>query len=144
MNRSIFQAAFAAALTLALPAFAQAPSPKTATQPAPPPVAEPDPTLPAQSSPSSPAPAAGASVGASANTSASAAVNLSTGMSVKDSTGAIIGEVTDLKTDASGKKVATIKMGADTFAVETGRLGVQDGAATVNATQAELEAMLKK
>jgi hypothetical protein len=40
--------------------------------------------------------------------------------------------------------VATIKMGADTFAVDGSNLAVQDGAAVVNATQAELQSMIKK
>jgi hypothetical protein len=63
---------------------------------------------------------------------------------VKDKTGANIGQVTDVKADASGKQVATIKMGADTFAVDTAALAVDNGAAMINATQAELKAMLPK
>jgi hypothetical protein len=35
-------------------------------------------------------------------------------------------------------------MGADTFTVETSKLAVQDGAATINATQAELKKMIPK
>ena len=64
-------------------------------------------------------------------------------MTVKDKTGATIGSVSDVKTDA-GKTTATIRMGADVFAVETNRLAVADGAATINATQAEIKGMLKK
>jgi hypothetical protein len=60
-------------------------------------------------------------------------------MSVKDNTGALIGEVTEVKAG-----VATIKMGTDTFAVDTTKLAVQDGAATINATQADIRGMLKK
>jgi hypothetical protein len=60
-------------------------------------------------------------------------------MSVKDNTGALIGEVTDLKGG-----VATIKMGSDTFTVDSSKLAVQGGAATINATQAELKKMLPK
>ncbi len=60
-------------------------------------------------------------------------------MSVKDNTGALIGEVSDVKAG-----VATIKMGADTFTVDTAKLGVADGAATINATQADIRGMLKK
>jgi uncharacterized Zn-binding protein involved in type VI secretion len=63
---------------------------------------------------------------------------------VKDNTGATIGQITQLKPDASGKQVATIKMGSDTFAVDGANLAVQDGAATINATQAELQGMIKK
>jgi len=38
--------------------------------------------------------------------------------------------------------VATIAMGSDTFTVDAGKLGVSGGAATINATQAELKKML--
>jgi hypothetical protein len=65
-------------------------------------------------------------------------------MDVKDSTGATIGKVTEVKTGADGKKTATIKMGADTFAVDTSSLAVASGAATVNASQAEIKTMLGK
>jgi hypothetical protein len=60
-------------------------------------------------------------------------------MSVKDNTGALIGEVADVKAG-----VATIKMGADTFTVDTAKLGVANGAATINATAADIRGMLKK
>jgi hypothetical protein len=66
------------------------------------------------------------------------------GLPVKDKTGANIGQVTEVKADASGKQVATIRMGADTFAVDTSALAVDNGAAMINATQAELKAMLPK
>ena len=49
-----------------------------------------------------------------------------------------------MKPDPTGKQVATIKMGTDTFAVETDKLAIADGSATINATQAELKAMLAK
>ena len=55
-----------------------------------------------------------------------------------------IGSITDVKTGADGKKTATIKMGADTFAVDTTSLAVASGAATVNASQDEIKKMLKK
>lgn len=83
----------------------------------------------------SPPPAAGAAAMSGAVTP---------GLPVKDKTGANIGQVTDVKADASGKQVATIRMGADTFAVDTSALAVDNGAATINATQAELKAMLPK
>ncbi len=78
-----------------------------------------------------------------ADASATAAT-LAVGATVKDKTGASIGEVTALKPDPGGKQVATIKMGADSFAVETDKLAIADGSATINATQAELKAMLAK
>jgi hypothetical protein len=58
-------------------------------------------------------------------------------MSVKDNTGALIGEVKSIKGG-----VATIQMGADTFTVDSNKLGVAGGAATINASQAELKKML--
>ena len=64
-------------------------------------------------------------------------------MAVKDNTGATIGSVADVKTGADGKKTATIKMGADTFAVDTASLAITGDAATVNASQAEINKMLK-
>jgi hypothetical protein len=60
-------------------------------------------------------------------------------MSVHDKTGATIGQVTAVKGG-----MATIKMGSDTFSVETSKLAVQNGAATINATQAELKNMMPK
>ena len=66
------------------------------------------------------------------------------GMSVKDKSGATIGQVTEVKTGADGKTTATIKMGADTFAVDTSALAVADGSASVNATKDEIRNMLKK
>jgi hypothetical protein len=65
-------------------------------------------------------------------------------MTVKDSSGTEIGKITDVKTGADGKKTATIKMGADTFAVDTTSLAVTGDSATVNASQAEIKKMLKK
>lgn len=141
-------AAFALTLALGAPALAQqpqAPSPAgqaMETQPAPsasPPVApsdmapSTDPMAPPAASPA--APSAGA---------AAADASVTVGMTVKDNTGAAIGSVSEVKTDAAGAKVATIQMGADVFAVDTSSLAVRDGAATINATQAELKTMLPK
>lgn len=117
--------AAALALSIALPAAAQTAGSTTEKAPA---------TAPADSTAST-----GAAADASAATSA-----LAVGLTVKDNTGAAIGQITQLKPDASGKQVATIKMGADTFAVDGANLAVQDGAAVVNATQAELQSMIKK
>ncbi|HEX5378898.1 MAG TPA: hypothetical protein VFW47_10005 [Phenylobacterium sp.] len=118
--------AAALALTVALPAAAQsagamAPSaetPAAATSPA-------------------------ATTGAKADASATAAT-LAVGLSVKDNTGATIGSITQIKPDTTGKQVATIKMGTETFAVDGANLAVQDGSAVINATQAELQGMIKK
>jgi hypothetical protein len=114
-------AALAATLALAAPAFAQAPG--AAAPPA--------------STPSTYAPTTAAGQDAAANVGAG--TTLTTGMSVKDNTGALIGEITALKGDQT-----TIRMGADTFTVDSAKLAVQGGAATINATQAEIRKMLPK
>jgi len=63
---------------------------------------------------------------------------------VKDNTGATIGQITDLKSDASGHQMATIKMGTNTFAVDASKLAVQDGAAVINLNQQQLHDMIPK
>jgi hypothetical protein len=63
---------------------------------------------------------------------------------VKDNTGATIGQITELKPDASGHQMATIKMGTSTFAVDASKLDVQDGAAVINLSQQQLNAMIPK
>jgi hypothetical protein len=79
-----------------------------------------------------------------ATSTTDAAASLTPGLPVKDKTGATIGSVADVKTDTAGKKVATIKMGADSFAVDASALAVDNGAVTINATQAEINTMLHK
>lgn len=152
----------AAAISLVLPAAALA----QATQPAqaePGQVNPPASTAPSSTSPGvAPAPAPGAPSttppgsapatsappAAAAPSASSAGVNTSAtitaGLPVKDKTGASIGAVSNVKTDANGKQVATIRMGADTFAVDTSALALDNGAATINATQDEIRAMMKK
>jgi hypothetical protein len=120
MRNSLSYAALAATLALAAPAFAQAPG-----------------SAPPPSSSSSSAPPTAAGQDAAANVGASA--TLTTGMSVKDNTGAMIGEVKALKGG-----VATIQMGSDTFTVDSSKLAVAGGSATINASQAELKKMLPK
>lgn len=93
---------------------------------------------------SAPTTEASPSATSASGTDASATAPLAVGATVKDKTGASIGQVTALKPDPGGKQVATIKMGADTFAVETDKLAIAEGSATINATQAELKAMLAK
>lgn len=129
--------AAALALSIALPAAAQTAQGTAGTKT---PAAPPEATAPA-TSPA--APPATAGVGSASDASA-AASTLAVGLSVKDNTGATIGQITQLKPDAGGKQVATIKMGAETFAVDGANLAVQDGAAVVNASQAELQSMIKK
>jgi len=134
MTKTFAFAALAATLSFAAPALAQAPAPGAESK-APPTSSAPDPAGPSTSS------TAPATTGASSDTAAtaSAGATVSTGMSVKDNTGALIGEVADVKAG-----VATIKMGADTFTVDTSKLGVANGAATINATAADIRGMLKK
>ena len=115
-------AALAASLALAVPALAaQAPTPSTAA---------------AQSG----APATGAATAAAAGVDASATV----GMSVSDSTGATIGQITAISPDSTGKNMATIKMGAQSFSVDASALAVQGGTAKINATKAQIEQQLPK
>lgn len=130
--------ALATAALLALgaaPALAQSTSPSTAVNPATPaPAAAPqDPARNTTGEATTPSAAAS---GANASVTA--------GMAVMDNTGLTIGQVTEVKADAAGKKTATIKMGADTFAVKTDRLAVMGKNAQVNATQAEIKTMLGK
>ncbi|MDB5464969.1 MAG: hypothetical protein JWP28_639 [Phenylobacterium sp.] len=149
MPKTLSYAALAAALAIAGPVLAQATSPGAARQAvpqtaAPPPATSTAPSattsssaLPPASSATSPSATTSSGTNAAANVGASAEV--SSGMSVKDNTGAAIGQVTEVKNG-----VATIKMGADTFAVDTSKLGVQNGAATINASQADIRKMLPK
>ena len=77
-----------------------------------------------------------------ASTPAPAAAPVAAGQPVKDNTGAVIGAVAEVKPDATGKTMATIKMGGKTFAVDVANLAVRDGATLINASKAEIEAML--
>lgn len=159
MRSFLVTGAAAIALCVALPAAAQslaaAPSKSrppatspTATVPAStavnPPVTT-DPAVSPATSPSMAAPGAtpsapplGAAIDASAN------APITSGLPVKDKTGVVIGQITQVKPDAVGKLSATIKMGADSFAVDASALVVQDGAAVINSSQAELQGMIKK
>ena len=121
MRSFVKLAAAVVALAVAGPALAQTTAPADQTTP---------PAAPTEGA----APAAGAT----------AAAPVTAGQPVKDSTGAVIGEVAEVKPDASGKSMATIKMGADSFAVDVANLAVRDGATLINATQAEIKAMMKK
>ncbi|HEV7158284.1 MAG TPA: hypothetical protein VGN38_08015 [Caulobacteraceae bacterium] len=81
-----------------------------------------------------------AQTGAAANTSA--AVPLADGMTVRDNTGASIGIISKMAADASGGQMVTIKMGADAFQVPAANLAVNNGAAEINLTKAQIEAQL--
>lgn len=109
-------AAAALALAAAAPAFAQA---DQATQ----------------------APAASTGAAASTSATAPAASALAVGLPVKDKTGTLIGQITDLKPGADGGQ-ATVKMGDQSFAIGAQSFVVQNGAAVINATQAQLRQMI--
>lgn len=124
---------------------APATSGSTATTPpaAATPAAPPEATAPPASTagPGATAPSANAATGAGSDASATAGA-FAVGAPVKDNTGAVIGSITELKPGASGSQMATIKMGSDNFAVATTGLAMQDGAAVINMTQAELQAKI--
>ena len=71
-----------------------------------------------------------------------AAAPVAAGQPVKDNSGAVIGSVAEVKPDATGKAMATIKMDDKTFAVDVANLAVRDGATLINASKAEIEGML--
>jgi hypothetical protein len=130
-----------AAALLAAPGLALAQD----APPSPPPAA-------GEAAPQAPAPGAAAAperaappapTGSVANTAATAP-GVAVGLPVKDNTGALIGLITDVKTDTDGKQVAVVRMGSDAFSVETDRLAVQNGSAAINATQAQLQAMIRR
>jgi hypothetical protein len=110
------------ALAIAAPALAQTTAPAAPAQ---------DPA--AAAAPASATPAAPA---------APAAAPVTAGQPVKDNTGAVIGSVAEVKPDAAGKAMATIKMDDKTFAVAVANLAVRDGATLINASKTEIEGML--
>lgn len=88
------------------------------------------------------APALAQTAAPAAPAPAAAPAPVAAGQDVKDSTGAVIGSVAEVKADASGKTLATIKMDDKTFAVDVAMLAVRDGAVLINASKTELEGML--
>ena len=150
MPKMISYAAFAAALAISAPTLAQPTSSPASSPPATPPSTtapsstppsntEPNPTSPRSTAPSAAPPSSSARTGASADTAANAGASttLMSGMSVKDNTGALIGEVKSVKGG-----IATVAMGSDTFTVDSNKLAVAGGAATINASQAEIKKMM--
>ena len=130
-NQTIRIAAVAAFCALPLVGFAQMSS--SAPAAASPPPGSPESAPPAGSS---------AATGAQANTNATT-TSLAMGMTVKDNTGAAIGKISKLSADSSGASVATIKMANGSFQAPAASLAVQDGAATINLTKAEIDAQIK-
>ena len=138
-NHTIRIAAVAAFCALPLVGFAQ--MSKSAPASASPTTGSPESAPPAGSSAATSA-ATSANTGAQANTNATT-TSLAMGMTVKDNTGAAIGKITKLAADSSGASVATIKMTNGSFQAPAASLAVQDGAATINLTKAEIDAQIK-
>lgn len=88
------------------------------------------------------APAAPAQDPAAAAAPATATAPVAAGQPVKDNSGAVIGSIAEVKPDATGKTMATIKMDDKTFAVDVAMLAVRDGATLINASKSEIEGML--
>lgn len=120
--------AAAVALAIAAPALAQTTTPTAPAQ-------DPAAATPTQDSTTAP-------TGTSAPTAATATAPVTAGQPVKDNSGAVIGSVAEVKPDATGKSMATIKMDDKTFAVDVANLAVRDGATLINASKAEIEGML--
>jgi len=129
MNRLSY-VAVALSLAAAAPAMAQ----RGPTMPPSSAQAAPAQTAPDQTAPTQAAPADQAATSAA----------VTTGMPVKDNTGATIGAVASVQPGPGGAPTATIKMGAKVFSVATNALAVSGGAATINASQAQIEGMLPK
>ncbi|HLK23549.1 MAG TPA: hypothetical protein VKT30_02715 [Caulobacteraceae bacterium] len=144
--KSLSPAALAAAsLVFAGPALAATPPPAGGA-PATPPTAAPTTPPPAPSTAGAPTttPPADSTAGAPSATAAGVNASVTVGMPVKDNTGAQIGQVSAVGPDSSGKTMATVKMGAQVFSVDASVLAVAGGAATINATKAQIEAQLPK
>jgi hypothetical protein len=100
-----------------------------------------EPSTPPSSAAQPPAPDASSAGATGANTSATAPANFQVGQQVQDNTGATIGSISSLGS-ANGEQTAVINMGGKTFQVPTSRLGVNNGAAEINLTQAQIATML--
>ena len=146
----------AAGLALAVAGQAFAATPKTpASSPADPGMSSSATATAATPPPSTPAPdtttsstAAPSASGAGANSSATAGAAATTappsftvGEQVKDNTGAVIGSITSL-TGSGDQQMAVIKMGDQSFQVQSNRMGAVDGAAEINMTKAQITGML--
>jgi hypothetical protein len=67
---------------------------------------------------------------------------LAPGLPVKDRTGAAIGQVTSVDDDPKNGELVTVQMGEESFRLRADRFGLWGGAATINLTQADIEAQL--
>jgi|GEM_PF-4046147 len=71
-----------------------------------------------------------------------AAPAVTAGLPVMDKDGKKIGKVSKVETDASGKTMATIRMGADSFGVPASAIAVDNGAAKLGYSKAQLDARI--
>ena len=92
--------------------------------------------------------AAPSASGAGANSSATAGAagatappSFTVGEAVKDSSGASIGTITELK-GSGDQQMAVIKMGDQSFQVQSNKMGATDGGAEINMTKAQIAGML--
>jgi hypothetical protein len=124
----------AAAAAAALATQALASPPPDTVKPAPPTTTNPPPPGP-QMPPSQPG---------DVGPNGAVTPGLKVGMPVKDSSGATIGAVSEMKPEGngSGRMFATVKMGADQFAVDASSLQVANGVATINMSQDQIAAMI--
>ncbi len=140
------------AVAATAPTTSQAPAtdanPAPSTQPASPPTAS-EPSSPSaapstapSSEPSAAAPSAqGSGAPASATAQSAAPASFTVGEAVKDNTGASIGTIASL-TGSGATQMAVIKMGDQSFQVQSSKLGSADGAAEINMTKAQIAGML--
>jgi hypothetical protein len=148
MSKLVIGLAAASALAFGGAALAQSTPPATPAPSAPPPAAT-SPAMPVNPSPTPGAmpgttPPAASTMPAEPPAQPAPGAGLTVGMQLKDNAGVAVGQISDLKPDASGAQMATIKMGADSFTVAAAALVVQNGAAVINMTQAQLQAQVHK
>jgi hypothetical protein len=132
------------------PTTSQAPNtdanPAPSTQPSSPPSAT-EPSSPSTAPSTAPtdqsaAPSAqGSGAPASATAQSAAPASFTVGEAVKDNTGASIGTISSL-TGSGATQMAVIKMGDQSFQVQSSKLGSADGAAEINMTKAQIAGML--
>ena len=85
------------------------------------------------------APASATAPGGAAQSTATPSFTV--GEAVKDNTGASIGTISSL-TGSGATQMAVIKMGDQSFQVQSSKLGSADGAAEINMTKAQIAGML--
>jgi len=133
--------------TATTPPASSSTPPSTDAAPTGPPASTPAPATTPGSTPGDTA--APAASGAGSNTSATASgagkttapPSFTVGEVVKDNTGAAIGTITELK-GSGDQQMAVIKMGDQSFQVQSSKMGATDGGAEINMTKAQIAGML--